>query len=145
MSDKKIHLKIVTPTEVKIDEKVDMVVMRCVDGAMGILPGHMPLSTALDYGIARIMNKDGERRIAVFGGIAQIKNDELVILTNEASWPEEIDLAQAQQERESASESIRMHVDSLAVQRSQVQLRRSLVAIEVSSYTLVSKTRAEEK
>ena len=145
MSDRQFHLKIITPTEVKFDEQVNMVIMRCIDGAMGIMPNHMPLSTALDYGITRIINKDGERRIAIFGGIAEVRDNKLTILTNEASWPEEIDLSQAQIERQTASESLKLQTDSVDVQRSQVLLRRSLVAIEVSSYTLVNQPKTGVK
>ena len=145
MSDKKIKLKIVTPNEVKIDEFVDMVVIRCVDGAMGVLPGHMPLSTALDYGIARILNAGSERRIAIFGGIAEIKNDLLTVLTNEAEWPEDINVEEALLNRTAISQNLKMQKDSVEVQRSQVLLRRSLVEIEVSSYGLLGKPKKDER
>ena len=58
MTEKKLRLQIMTPAEKKVDEDVNMVIMRCTTGDMGILPGHEPHSAVLDYGILRILNDD---------------------------------------------------------------------------------------
>jgi F-type H+-transporting ATPase subunit epsilon len=141
MAGKKLHLKIITPEQVKLDEKADMVIMRCTTGDMGILPGHQACSAILDYGVMRIMDDDNERRIAVFGGIAQVRNDEVFILANDAQWPEDIDHAHAKRERELAERQIRDSEDDVEIQRNQVLMRRTLVQMEVSSYPLVSKAK----
>ena len=141
MAGKKLHLRIITPEKVKLDENADMVIMRCTTGDMGILPGHQACSAILDYGVMRIMDDDNERRIAVFGGIAQVRNDEVFILANDAQWPEDIDHAHAQRERELAERQIRDSEDDVEIQRNQVLMRRTLVQMEVSSYPLVSKAK----
>ena len=139
MAGKKVRLRIVTPAAVKVDEDIDMAIMRCTTGDMGVLPGHEARSAALNYGILRIINGDAERRIAVYGGIAAIQGDVLTILTNDAEWPEDIDRARAEADRQEAEWRLRERADDVEMGRDQVLLRRALVQIEVSSHTLDSK------
>jgi len=139
MVKKKVHLKIITPTEIKVDQKVDMVIIRCIDGDMGIRHGHEPQSAALDYGIMRVMDGGKERPIAICGGIAEIKDNLLTVITNEAEWPEDIDRAQAQIDRDHVEKRLQEMTDDIEIRRSQILLRRSLVQIEVSSYPFVKK------
>jgi len=144
----KLQLKILTATSVKVDEPVDMVIMRCVYedlgkesavGDIGILPGHMPLSALLGISPLRIMNDGNERILAVFGGIVNVRDDVVTLMTERAEWPEDIDLSRAEAARAKA-ESAREALDSDAELRSnQINLRRALVEIEVSTYPLVGR------
>ena len=137
VAEKKVRLRIITPDEIKFDENVDMIVMRCATGDMGILPGHEPLSAALTYGILRILSGGEERRLAVFGGLAEVQNNVITILTNLAEWPEDIDRARALADVEHAERRLKERVDDIEIQDDQVLLRRALVRIEVSSYLLL--------
>ena len=141
---KKVRLRIITPKEVKFDEDVDMVIMRCTTGAMGILPRHEPRSAVLKYGALRILDGGNERRIAVFGGLAEVKNNVLTVLTNLAEWPEDIDHARALADLEHAERRLQERVDDIEIQDDQVLLRRALVRIEVGSYPLVNVSDSQE-
>ncbi|MGI6161238.1 MAG: ATP synthase F1 subunit epsilon [Christensenellales bacterium] len=134
MGEKKLHLQIITPRGIKIDQKADMLVFRALDGDMGVLPGHVATSTALGDGILRIIDEGVEQKMALFGGVAVIENDTVQILTSIAQRPEEIDLARAETDREKAEALLQERSDDLAIRSSQVLLRRSLVRIEVSVY-----------
>jgi len=136
MPKKKIRLRVVMPGKIKADEPADMVIMRCTSGDMGVLPGHEPRSAVLDYAPLRILRGGYEHRIAVYGGLAVIEDDVLTILTRDAEWPEEINLAQARADREYAEQRLRDQEDDRELQSDQVLLRRALVQIEVSSHTL---------
>ncbi|MCL2030471.1 MAG: ATP synthase F1 subunit epsilon [Oscillospiraceae bacterium] len=135
---KQVRLRIITPEEIKVDERAAMIIMRCTTGDMGILPGHEARSAVLDYGVLRILNPDGERRIAVFGGLAEVRDDVVTVLANAAEWPEDIDRARAEADRELAERRLQETQDDLEVRSNQAVLRRSLVQIEVSSYPLLS-------
>ena len=134
-----LRLRIITPESVKLDESCDMVIMRCTTGDIGILPRHEACSAILDYGVLRILN-DGqkERHMAIFGGIVQVSNDEVTVLTNGAQWPEDIDRAMAEAEHEQAERRLQEAEDGVEMQKQQVSLRRTLVQIEVSSYPLLN-------
>ena len=136
----KLHLVINTPTEEKVNIQTDMVIMRTVTGDMGILPGHEPASAALDLGVLRIFNDGEEKKMALLGGIAKVERDTLNIVANNAEWPEELDHARAIATRDDFQERMLTSADDLEIQSNQVQLRRALVRIEVSSYSVLSKT-----
>jgi len=140
MAKEKLRLRVATPDKVKYDKDADMVIMRCITGDWGVLPNHEACSAILDYGVLRILNDDqDERRMAVYGGIAQIRDNVLTILANDAQWPEEVDVALAEAEREKAMRTIQDVKDDLQLQKEQVTMRRTLVQMEVSAYPLISK------
>ena len=48
MADKTFNLQIISPTRVFFDEAVDMVEMKTTEGEIGVLAGHIPLTTILE-------------------------------------------------------------------------------------------------
>jgi len=143
MAAKKLRLQIATPENLKFDEDVEMVIMRCITGDMGILPNHQPISAILDLGVLRIIDGEIERRMAVFGGLAQVMDNTVTILANDAQWPEDIDIAFVESERERMRLRSQEDLDDLEIQRDQVLMRRTLVQIEVSSYPLLGTATVE--
>jgi len=142
---KKLHLRIATPEDVKYDEGAEMVIMRCITGDMGVLADHEATSAILDYGVLRIINNDEERRMAVFGGIAQIGENKLTILANDAQWPEDIDVAFVEAERDRVERRSQEAQDDLTIQRDQILMRRTLVQMEVSTFPLISRSNREDE
>ena len=128
----KIQLKIITPRGVKFDQEADTIIMRCIDGDLGVFYGHEPVSTVLGDGILRIINDGDEEKLAVFGGVAEIDEKTVKILTTIAQRPEEIDLERAERDREEAESIIAEETEELLIRKSQYMLRRSLVRIEVN-------------
>ncbi|MCL2079193.1 MAG: ATP synthase F1 subunit epsilon [Oscillospiraceae bacterium] len=133
----KFRLRVTTPDNVKYDEDAQMVILRCISGDMGVMAHHEPTLAILDYGVLRIIDGDEERRMAVFGGIAQIGNNVVTILASDAQWPEDIDIASVEAERERMSLRMKDDADDLAIARDQILMRRTLVQIEVSSFPLI--------
>lgn len=132
LNEKKISLKITTPRGLKFVEQADMLIMRCVDGDLGVLPGHTPISVVLGDGILRIFNDGAEKKLAVFGGVAEIGSKDVNIFSTIAQPPEEIDRERAIADRKKV-EAAMQEESEVQVQRLQVLLHHTLVRIEVSS------------
>ena len=124
---KKLQLRILTSESAKVDELVDMVIMHCTSGDIGILPGHLPLSAVLETSPLRIINDEEERLMAVFGGVVNVKDDVVTILTELAEWPEDIDMTQAENAFDEASTAYE------DLPHSKMALRRAKVRIEVGA------------
>ena len=77
-----IHLKIITPTELVVDAQVDEVVAPGEVGEFGILPGHVPFITTLHIGEVKYKIGNSETKIIVEGGMADVRDDNVVILTD---------------------------------------------------------------
>ncbi|NLI89422.1 MAG: F0F1 ATP synthase subunit epsilon [Epulopiscium sp.] len=131
MADKQLRLQIVTPVRVLCDEMVDMVIMRASTGDMGILPNHEPVVATLNYGILRFKQDGKERRATIMSGFVEVEPDKVTILTDAAEWPEEIDLARAEEAKKRALKRLepqeRMNYNVL---RAEVALKKALVRIE---------------
>jgi F-type H+-transporting ATPase subunit epsilon len=134
VNNKKINLNITTPRGLKFVEKADMVIMRCIDGDLGVLPGHAPVSAVLGDGILRIINNGVEKKLALFGGIAEIEDTNVNIFSTIAQRPEEIDLERAERDRQEAEATMQEESEEHQIRKLQVLLRHSLIRIEVSSY-----------
>ena len=144
----KLQLRILTADSVKYDEAVEMVIMRCIMddmgkhsavGDLGILPGHMPLSAVLGISPFRILNEGEERVLAIFGGLVNVRDDVVTVMTEKALWPEEIDETWAREEHERAERAREATEDDIGLRNNQIMMRRALVQIEVSTYPLVGR------
>jgi len=98
----------------------------------------------LGDGILHIIDGGTRQRMAVFGGIAEVRDNMVNILTNSAERPEDIDRARAENDREKFEQLLQERKDDLKIQSYQVLLRRALVQIEVSTYPNVSTEDEEE-
>jgi F-type H+-transporting ATPase subunit epsilon len=82
MADK-IELEIVTPKGRALAETVDEVTAPSVQGEFGVLPGHLPVVTAIRPGI--VMYKQGSefKKVAVGSGFAEAGQNKLLILAED--------------------------------------------------------------
>jgi F-type H+-transporting ATPase subunit epsilon len=111
-----------------------MIIVKGVEGELGILPNHIPLVTPLR--IAPItVKRQGSKDvvIAVNGGFMEVRKDKVVILAESAELPEQINVDRAKASKERAqkrlSQAKQDHVD---FKRAELALQRALNRIDVS-------------
>ena len=92
-----MHLKIITHERVVFDEDVDEIYTKGVDGEFGVLKGHVPLMSALDIGVTKVIKGDNTKFFTTMGGVFQFKDYEGIILTTTAEAGSEIDVARAKE------------------------------------------------
>lgn len=77
------------------------------DGAYGIMANHTNLICALIPGELKYRTADGEEKVAsVSSGICKVENGEVLVLTESAEAPEEIDERRAEREAAEAKEEM---------------------------------------
>jgi len=85
------RLSVVTPEREVLAVEARSASLPAYDGEIGILPRRAALLTQLGSGLLRIETADGGRRqLFVSGGFAQMVDDKLTLLTEEACEPEAI-------------------------------------------------------
>jgi F-type H+-transporting ATPase subunit epsilon len=100
-----LHLQLVSPERILVDENVDEVQIPGRDGYMGILPGHAPLLSELKPGgVLSYKSAGGEKVLAVFGGFVEVQPDRVRILADAAERKEEINVEAARQQLSKAVE-----------------------------------------
>jgi F-type H+-transporting ATPase subunit epsilon len=97
---------IVAPEQQLLDETVEQVILPAEDGLLGVLTDRAPLLARLGLGELRIDLANGQKRLyLVDGGVAQMKDNKLTILTKAAWVPSELDATAAQTEYQQAAAS----------------------------------------
>src|SRR5579859_8271488 len=91
MADNKIELEIVTPRGRALATTADEVTAPSIEGEFGVLPGHLPLLTALRTGIVTYRQSGEVKRCAVGRGFAEAGPDRLIILTDHYIERKDID------------------------------------------------------
>jgi F-type H+-transporting ATPase subunit epsilon len=108
-----------------------MIEFTAEDGDIGILPGHIPLTTVIAPGILTIREPEGEKQAALMAGFAEILPEKVTILAETVEWPEEIDPERAEAAKKRAEERIHNHAADIDVARAEIALKRALVRLNV--------------
>jgi len=86
------RFSLVSPERELLSEEVEQVVVPGTEGEFTVLPRHAPLMTTIEPGVVRVLVRGtDERRIAVFGGFAEVGPEGLSILAEQAIPVAELD------------------------------------------------------
>jgi F-type H+-transporting ATPase subunit epsilon len=92
-----VDLEIVSPEKLLFSRPVDMVVIPAAEGEMGVLPNHAPMIVLLRGGTIRLYESDKVTdRLFVSGGFAEVTQQRVTVLANDATPPEEVSRAEAE-------------------------------------------------
>lgn len=126
------YLRIITPDRLFYEGDVDMVEFNTTEGAIGVLPGHIPLTVIIKPGILNISEKDGgEKEAALHAGFAEILPEGITILAEVIEWPEEIDEHRAEEAMQRAQERLASKTPETDIARAETALLRAMARIEV--------------
>jgi F-type H+-transporting ATPase subunit epsilon len=102
-----LTLRVLAPDQNVFEGPVEEVILPSATGQLGVLPGHVPLLTALDNGVLRLREGSDWRSIALLGGFAEVESNEVTVLVNGAELGSSIDTATAEQDVEAAEQAFR--------------------------------------
>jgi F-type H+-transporting ATPase subunit epsilon len=117
---------IVTPEQQALDESATQAIIPAHDGLIGILTDRAPLLVKLGLGPLRLDLAGGQQRLfLVDGGVAQMKDNRLTVLTDNAIPVEEINAETARAEY--AEAEARIPTDAKTAAARQRQMNRAKV------------------
>jgi len=127
-------LEIVTPERIVYAQDVNMVIVKGVEGEMGILPHHVPLVTPLKIAPVIVKKPDGNETLAVNGGFMEVRKDKVVILAESAERAEDIDVERARAAKERAEKRLASQKqEEIDFKRAQLALLRALNRLKVAN------------
>ena len=88
-----LQICILTPDRVFWNQEADEIILPTNTGQMGVLTNHAPIITALDIGIMSIYSKKEWFSVALMGGFALVKQNQVTVLVNSAESKETLDFA----------------------------------------------------
>jgi F-type H+-transporting ATPase subunit epsilon len=102
-----LKLDIVTPAGAKVEVEAASVTAPGLVGSLGVLPGHRALLTSLAIGPLSYAAGGETHWLAVNGGYMEVADDRVIIVTETAEAPDEIDRDRAEQALETARERLK--------------------------------------
>ena len=123
-----LHCSVITPERAVLECEAKFVAFPAHDGEVGVLPDRAPLVCKMGIGVLRVETGETTHLFFVDGGFAQVLNNRLTILTEQARRVEELDAAGAER---ALADALAMKIPDdaayiargNAVQRARVQRR----------------------
>jgi F-type H+-transporting ATPase subunit epsilon len=101
-----LTVKVISPGETVLDATADEVILPSSTGQLGILTNHAPLTTVLDIGVMRLKVNNQWQAIALMGGVAEVEENEVTVLVNEAIAGSKVDVDKTRKELETAEKHL---------------------------------------
>ena len=106
-----LTLRVLAPDQSVFDDTADEIILPSTTGLLGVLPGHISMVTAIDFGVLRVLKNGNWDSIALTGGFAEVESDEVTVLVNKAEMGKNIDSAKAEAELEQAKNQLNQTKD----------------------------------
>lgn len=134
-------LKIITPEKIVLEQEVEEVTARALDGELSILPGHEPIVTALKLDVLRYVAHKEDEFVAVMGGILEVKGNQVTVLSDAAELDREIDQLRAQTAKERAEAERTRKTDKLDVYITEMAIGRATARLKALEFRETRKRR----
>jgi F-type H+-transporting ATPase subunit epsilon len=131
----RIRLEVVTPERKVLEAEVDRVEIPGLDGELGVLPGHTELISQLrPAGLLTYHIDDKKGEVAISEGFVEINPDKVIVLTNKASRPEEIDITKAMASKERAERQLQKALSDpdADIVRATIELERASIELQLA-------------
>ena len=130
--NKKIHLKIITHEKIVYENDVDEIYSPGINGEFGVLYNHIPFMTTLKIGVTKVFTDGKPEFISTLGGIFEVKNNNVVILADEAERGNDIDIPRAKLAKERAEARLGNAKDKKERARAQKAIARALARLKAA-------------
>ncbi|MCL4875359.1 MAG: ATP synthase F1 subunit epsilon [Anaerolineae bacterium] len=127
-----IHVDIVSQERLLFSEpEADMVLIPGTDGVLGVLPNHTPVLTTMKFGELVVRKGDAEEVFAIYGGVAEVRPDKVVILADSADFAADISEREIEDARERARQMLAQGLPEQEARVISDELRRTEIALSV--------------
>jgi F-type H+-transporting ATPase subunit epsilon len=131
-----LQIKVITPEKVIWSENSDQVVLPAVTGDLGILKDHAPLVTVLSAGVVRKRTAEKWVPLVLFGGFAEVENNQVTILGNGA---EEISSTLTQQDAEEMFNKVSETLETLKLESENTEeLNAATLEVQIAKARLTA-------
>ena len=131
---KSMQLEVITPSKLFYKGEVELVIVRTLTGDEGFMPGHTWAVKLLDAGELWFQEAGSTtfKVAAIAGGYIDVKEN-IIIFTDAAEWPEDIDVERAQREKEKAESWLKNPSDDDSeIARAKIAIMKNLTRMNVS-------------
>ncbi len=128
------QLRIVTPNRLLLDEEVAEVVVPGTLGEFGVLPNHITFLGSLEIGLLSYRVERGLVRLAVRGGFAEVVDNVMTVLADNAVFAEDIDVGTARADLQAAEAELQ-HLSPVEESHPAADARRRWAQAQIEAAT----------
>lgn len=126
-----LHLKVVTPEKLTLEEEVDQVNLPTASGEIGILPRHANLMAKIVPGELRIKKGPKEEVLAVGEGFLQMTDNVLTVMADLAVNESDIDEKKVEEAKKRAEQALEQKLSGEEYAETLAILEKSLAQLRV--------------
>jgi F-type H+-transporting ATPase subunit epsilon len=123
VDSRELQCVVVTPEKAVLDTPAESVVLPLYDGELGVLPGRAPLIGRLGCGELRIRHHGQVHRLFIDGGFAQVRENQVTLLTQKAIRAEDIQPDVVRESLQAALANLKEEGSVREQERARAQLR----------------------
>ncbi len=128
-----LHLQVITPDRMVLDEYVGRVTLPETDGYITLLPGHAALVAELGAGELEFEMDGKARWMAICGGFLQVQDNAVKVLANSALAPSEINVDRAKEAEQRAQQRLTSGDHTIDYRRAASALHRAQARLTVAT------------
>lgn len=132
MADKLFNVQVICPERLFFNDDVEMLELKTTEGEIGILAGHIPLTSVIAPGVIRFINGSDVKEAALHDGFVEILGDKVIVLAEACEWPDEIDVKRAKEAKIRAERRLKEQNAEIDEVRAELALRKSLVRLDIA-------------
>ncbi len=126
-----LHLKVITPEKLLVDEQVSQVNVSTTQGQIGILPHHTNLMAKLEPGELVIKKEGKVESLAIGDGFLQVAENILTVMTDLATYATEIDEQAVEEAKKRAEQALEQTLSDEEYAETLANLEKSLAQLRV--------------
>ena len=127
-----VRLDVVSAEDQLFTGNVQSIQVTGSEGELGILPGHIPLLTALKPGMVRIVTETGEEEFFyVAGGVMEVQPDVVTVLSDTAVRGDDLDEQAAEKAMQQAREALADSSPDMSYAEAAAELARAIAQLRV--------------
>ncbi|MGH7245344.1 MAG: ATP synthase F1 subunit epsilon [Candidatus Levyibacteriota bacterium] len=127
-----LHVQVVTPENVLLDEEAQEIIVPTTTGEITILPHHMNLLTELAPGELFIKVNGRTEHIVVVGGFLEVTEKSVRILADYAVHGKDISVAKAEEAKARAEKAMKEKVSEKDFALAEAEFRRAILELKAA-------------
>ena len=127
-----MHIQVVTPEKVIVDEEIEQVVIPTTSGEITVLPHHIPLVSQIAPGVMVIKKHGRDEDLVIQGGFLQVTDKMIRVLADYAIAGKDISVVQAEEAKKRAEKAMKEKVSDRDFALAEAELQRALLELKVA-------------
>jgi F-type H+-transporting ATPase subunit epsilon len=129
-----LTVELVTPERRILSDVVDEAIVPGWKGLFGVRPGHAPFMSLMDAGVVTLKKGGSTQTFFISGGFAEVLQDRVLILADQAEPTADIDVEAARRRLETAQEKLKgMSAEDVQFEMETATVRRETARMSAAS------------